>query len=317
MRYILIYKGVDILYYGPELSSQYVELVFNKVSTLIKYGVWGNVTMERFKSWKMQFTSEEEQYFAAYLAFQLLYYNNKDFLALISWAFSEAVRQIYLALEGFNLISDQEWKDIIIRTKAKILICPFAVDTPAASGNMITRLLRNQGLISEANICPIDRLDAELSYGRYKAVVFVDDIIGSGDQARDFFFNFNQIGAEKTNIRKILDKYDVMKYLAVAIASCDSLSTVELHTGLKIITAEKLTDRNSTLNRDMWFSEDYDRGMEFLKELENKYDIPRVGHKDSSWAVAFEHGVPDVSSPFYWYEPQNWVSIIPRRGVTV
>lgn len=302
------------MYYSPELSSQYVDLVFDKISTLIKYGVWGNVTMGRFNSWKKQFVTDVEQYFAAYLAFQLLYYNKKDFLSLISWAFSETVRQVALEIEETDHINDQSWKEIISRTKAKILICPFAVDTPAASGNMVTRQLRNQGLISETNLCSIQQLSDMLNSGRYKAVVFVDDMIGSGDQAREFFLRYSQIGTSHTNIKSILDSANVMKFLVVAIAPRSSLLTVQRQTGLTIIAAEMLADRNSTLHKDMWFSEDYESGKEFLKELEIKQKIARVGHKDSSWAVAFEHGVPDVTSPFYWYEPQGWVSLIPRTG---
>lgn len=309
----------------PEQASMYVELVFDKIRTLIKYGVWDNVTEERFNNWKRQF-SEEDTYFAAYLAFQLLYYNKKDFLALISWAFAETVRRVAISLvENINDMDEALWEAKILEAKAKVLVCPFAVDSPAASGNMVVRLLRNQNLADEFNMCSVDEIRDKLRTNRYSAIVFVDDMIGSGDQARQFCLNSRSIRrkgrrlrkVEYIRIKRVLDEFDIQKFLAVGIAPVTSVRTVQRQTGLEVVAAELLADCNSTLNNRFWFQQDFDDGIEFLKKMELDNRIPRIGHSDSSWAVAFEHGAPDVSSPFYYQEHIGWTALVPVRGVDI
>lgn len=311
--------------YDAEQAARYAELVFDKIKTLIRYGVWNNVTEERFNNWKRQF-SEEDTYFAAYLASQLLYYNNKDFLALISWAFAETVRRVAVNLvEDIDNIDEDSWQAKIIEAKSKVLVCPFAVDSPAASGNMVVRLLRNQNLADESNMCSVDEIRDKLRTGRYSAIVFVDDMIGSGDQARQFCINSRAIKRKGRSLRKVeyiqikrvLDEFDIQKFLAVGIAPANSVKTVQRQTGLEVIAAELLEERNSTLNKAFWFPEDYDDGMEFLKRMEREHNISREGHKESSWVVAFEHGAPDVSSPFYYEEKAAWTALIPVRGVDI
>jgi len=301
---------------NAEAMSNFVDIVFGKIGTLINYGVWGNVTMERFKLWQKQFVTEEDRYMAASLAFNLLYYNRKDFLTLIGWSFTETIRAVAMADEKDTICyNDQCWKDKLNHAQNRLLVCPFAVDTPAASGNMVCRLLRNQGFVSESNICNIDELRARLETGKYDAVVFVDDIIGTGVQAREFFLDLQQIGSEYCSIRSILNRFEVKKFLAVAIAPKTSLQTVQRQTGLTIVAAELLTEKNTPMDKSFLFPEDYDLRKEFLRKIEMEHGIARNGYKGSDpWAVAFEHGVPDVSSPFYWQESPDWLSLIPFRG---
>lgn len=301
--------------HGAEITSRFVDIVFDKIGTLIKFGVWNNVTMERFKRWQMQFVTDEDRYMAASLAFQLLYYNRQDFLTLIGWSFAETIRLVAMAGEqGISCYDDQCWQDKLNSARKRVLVCPFVIDNPAASGNMVCRLLRNQQFVLEENICSVDEIRARLATKRYDALVFVDDIIGTGDQAREFFLKMQQIGSENINIQRILGEFQVMKFLAVAIAPKTSLQTVQRQTGLTIIAAELLTEKNSPLNKDFLFPEDFALRNQFLRKIESEHGIAREGYKGSSWAVAFEHGVPDVSSPFYWEEKPNWFSLIPFRG---
>lgn len=312
---IRIVRAVMKMLYDPEVARQYADIALQKICTLIKYALWDNVTLERFNRWKRQFITEEDRYFSTYLAYQLLFYNNKDFLTLISWAYAEVIRQLVLNRYPALEFNDEIWLQKLKEEEEKVLICPFAVDTPAASGNMITRLLRNQNLISESRLCSVEQLTEKLDSGRFSTVVFIDDMIGSGDQARDFMLTLRKIGDQNISIRNLLLRCEIQGYLAIGLAPFDSIRNVQRQTGLTVITAETLTEKNSTTNNSFWFPEDVEDAKAFLRHLAEHYRIPRVGHSEGAWAVAFEHGVPDVSSPFYYYENENWVSLIPRRGV--
>lgn len=110
-------------------------------------------------------------------------------------------------------------------------------------------------------------------------------------------------------------KYDnVMKFLAVAIAPKNSMETVQRQTGITIIAAELLTEKNDPTNQSFLFPEDFEHRKDFLRKIEADFGIARNGYRGSAWAVAFEHGVPDVSCPFYWEDKCNWLSLIPFRG---
>lgn len=296
-------------------AVQYSDIVLDKVSTLIKYGLWDNVTLERFSRWKRQFNSVGEKYFSAYLAYQLLFYSNKDFLTLISWAYAETIRQLVISRYPSLEFNDEIWLQKLGEEEQKVLICPFAVDTPAASGNMVTRLLRNQELISESRLCSVEKLPEKLATRQYSSVIFIDDMIGSGDQARQFMLSLINMSDSNISIKNLLEQNEIKGYLAVGLAPLDSIKAVQRQTGLTIIAAENLTEKNDTLNDNFWFQEDAESGKVFLRDLNQRHNVPRVGHRDGSWAVAFEHGVPDVSSPFYYYENASWKSLIPRRGV--
>lgn len=132
-----------------EDMSKQIDLVFDKIMTLIKYNVWSNVSIERFKRWKAQFKSDEERYYAAYLAQKLVFYNKKDFISLISYSFSISIKQItLLEIENKEEMNDIIWRDKIEVTRRNTLVCPLTTDS-AASGFMVARLLRDQGIISE------------------------------------------------------------------------------------------------------------------------------------------------------------------------
>ena len=308
---------MKLMSHDAEIAAQYAEIVYDKITTLIKYAVWDTVNLERFNRWKKQFVDEQESYLAAYLAFQLLYYNKKDFLTLISWAFAETIRQVVLNQNPNLEFNDNIWLQKLQEEEHNILICPFAVDTPAASGNMVTRLLRNQDLISETRLCSVNQIKEKLDTNRYKAIVFVDDIIGSGDQAREFVFSMQNIGDERISISNLLARYEIQKFLAVGLAPLDSVECVQRQTGFTVIAAETLTEKNSTIESSFWFPEDEDEAKAFLRRLSDEKNVPRLGHKDGAWAVAFEHGMPDVSCPFYYHENENWFSLFPRRGVAL
>lgn len=305
----------------PINQSKFAEYVFENFQILIRSGFWGNITLDRFKQWKRQL-APEQAYYAAWIAFKLLYYNKKDFLSLISWSYSEAIRQIVVSMDQGNIITDEnQWLELLKIAQRETIVCPFAADSPTSSGNMVARLLRDQELVDERYICQIEMLEPNLRSGRYRAVVFVDDMIGSGTQSDIFWKSRNILTGRSstgenlyTSLQDILSQFDGQKYLAVALAPKNSIQEITTSTGIQVICAEMLTCRTETLSSPFWFEEDFEDGIRFLKELESTHHIPIMGFKETCWAVAFEHGVPDVASPFYGYSSKTWLSLAPRRG---
>jgi hypothetical protein len=306
----------------PEQPSIYIDWVFDKITTLIKYGVWENIDLDRFNKWKAQFITIEDRYYAAYLAQQMVYYNKKDFIALISRSYAESIKQIaYDLFQGLECQDDDSWEACIKNVRENTLICPFSPDPSSSSGNMVIRLLRDIELISEWDTCwgPLEDLIEKANSKKYKAIIFVDDMIGSGVQALEFFVSPVDTRSGRIVIKRFLSDLDIKTYLSVAVSSSDSVKRIERITNLKISVAELLTNKNDVLKEEFWHKDifDYRDGMEFLRRIEQKYKVPRSSFKEGAWSLAFEHGVPDVSLPFYWDKNKSWTSLVPVRGVDV
>ncbi|NQX63550.1 hypothetical protein [Paenibacillus qinlingensis] len=305
----------------PVEATEFVKTVFDKISTLIKYGVWGNVSIDRFKRWRKQFTTEEQLYYAAYLAYQLMFYNKRDVIALINHSFTESIREIALASINDSSYKQKDiWREIILQTKQKILVCPLATDSAASSSFMIARILRDQNIITETELCNnVQDMIYKLRRREVKAIIFVDDMIGSGTQAIEFYTNRTDLGEKYISIRDMIAeiKPDIPVYLTVAVAPHDAVLDVIDKTGLRVIAAEILTEKNDVQKESFWFPEDFTNGIEFLNDLETEKNIPSKGYREKSWAVTFEHGAPDVSCPFYYKEHSEWISLIRYRGEDV
>ncbi|MNB63275.1 hypothetical protein D3C75_96980 [compost metagenome] len=288
--------------------------------TLIRHQIWDNATLERFSSWKKQFEKEEEQLIAAYMAQQLIYYNKKDFISIITQTVAQSFRLISNMdprCVELNSMNDALWAQIMEETKRNILVCPLTIDSPAASGFMVTRLLRDQGIIAENELCKsYDELIYKLKRRTVKAVIFVDDMIGSGTQAKEALVKPQDLaGGYQSLCSYLKENYtDIPLLLAVAIAPSESKDLIEKETGLSVLVGETLLNEHDVLHNDYWKGINYDDGMQFLEFLNKKWNIPIKNFGTHAWAVAFEHGVPDVSAPFYYANPEGWTSLIRQRG---
>ncbi|MBU8916016.1 hypothetical protein BGM25_08265 [Bacillus sp. FJAT-29953] len=304
----------------PEELSKYVDIVFDKITMLIKQRVWGNVSLDRFKRWTSQFKTIEDKYNAAYLAYNLIFYNKKDFTSLITWSIGEAIKKITLLKNGtITYKTDTEWKGLLTNSIQKTLICPLITDSAAASGFMVTRLLRDQGIIPEVNTCVSkEEVFEKLIRAEYEAVIFVDDMIGSGDQAITSLHEKQNIGGMRTSVIEKLHELrpDINILIAVAVSPLRSIEKIESTTGVTVIAAEILTERNELLNGSFWSQNEFgfQQGIDFLKKIKKESNIPYKGYNDSSWVLTFEHGAPDITSPFYFKEYKEWTSLVRYRG---
>jgi hypothetical protein len=300
-------------------AINHIELVFDKIKTLIKFGIWGNLSIERFKRWQTQFQTVEKQFYAAYLAQQLIYYNKKDVLALLSYSFSQCMKQVAMSLKGdVHHHGDLVWKKLIDDARSKTLVCPLTTDSAAASGFMVSRMLRNQNIIYEHQLClSIKELVDKLKKNNYKAIVFVDDMIGSGTQVRETFTKKKDLDKDYYfSIKEVLYNInpELSIFISVAIAPERSIERLNQETGFTVIAAEKLTDRNEVVNEKFWLQDMFPSAMEFLDQIEQEIHIPKFGYDQNSWAVTFEHGTPDNCCPFYHVERNGWTSLIRSRG---
>lgn len=297
--------------------EHYIEEYIEKAETLIRKGLWSKIDIHSFKKWKEQFENTDDLYFAAYMVSKLIYYSDKDYQALLRFCLMniirrEAVKRIKCSITEVN---DDMWKKYVNCVCKTVAIFPLAIEDPTGSAYFTSRKIRDLNLgISSANFFMTAKLPEIIKDSRFDTIVFVDDIIGSGEQAEIFFKE--KIG--DTRISEILKSTEKSKYLAVALANQEAIGSLEKLSGCSIICAETITKENSTLFKEFWQNEDdFQRSIFFFEKMLDKYNIKQKGFKCNSWNIAFSHGVPDITCPFYSHENESWAPLIPTKGEAI
>ncbi|EGG34825.1 phosphoribosyltransferase-like protein [Paenibacillus sp. HGF5] len=300
-----------------------VERIIDRIITLIKYRLWGNLTVDRFRTWQKQFETEHELYYAIYLAQQLVYYSKKDILSMISYCIANSIKGFILnQTETLDQsYTKLEWNSLMNDTKRNTLVCPLFIDSPAASGYLISRMLRDQGLIAEDELCnSYEQLIYKLKRrGNIKGIIFVDDMMGSGEQAKSAFKDTIDLDGKETSLKRYLEENfpEIPVTICVAVTPAQTLQDVEEELGCIVIAGEVLTGKHDVLSSLFWGEKRFDEGQRFLQKMQQNYRIPLTGHGTNAWSVTFEHGTPDNTSPFYYASPNGWTSLIRYRGEDV
>lgn len=170
-------------------------------------------------------------------------------------------------------------------------------NSSSASGANFLYGFRKELKISQ-KCFPSERF-TEIDLTGIKTLVFVDDIIGSGDQATRF--------AKKT-FSQISPNID--KYYVVLLALKNGLNKVKNEAGFKmVIPAKGLSEEYKAFSsKSCYFTNRLQR--ERLKKICHKYGkqlYPKypLGYEDSQSLFVFPHNVPNNTLPIIWAGPES------------
>lgn len=271
---------------------------------IIKSGYFAKLTPSRRKIWLDQFVDEEKE-LAQYLAFKLINYSEKDYQQLVCHSITNIIKQVtlntnqYQNLHG-NMIDDNHWNSLLEDTLSRVVICPMAVEDAASSANFTARAIRDANIgIHDGHICDIGNISTKIASN--STIIFVDDIIGSGDQVNDFFSSIN---SSYLNF--------IHRYIAVAVAFKPTLNSAESISKCKVVTSEFLDMGNDITCEDFWQDINYFQAKTMLNRIKQEYGV-LTGHAGLALNVAFSHGVPDFTSPIYYLADsagKRWKSLL-------
>ena len=214
-------------------------------------------------------------------------------------------KDMFSILEKIKVISSndiEKWINLLSKTLqvifgsdiSKVRFHPLG-NSPSASGANFLYTYRKALKLSEESF-PYEPFNA-IDLTDIKALVFVDDLIGSGNQATRF--------ANKT-----LKEIKIDKYYVTLLAFKDGLEKVKREAGFtKVITAKELSKEFKAFSpRSCYFSNPAQR--ERLREICRKYGkklYPAypLGYDNSQSLFVFPHNVPNNILPIIWAGPQN------------
>ena len=243
------------------------------------------ISDEKIFSWLGQF-NENETDFIKKLLVNFKYYSSKKVNGMV-----EELHE--LILQKTNLPLD------------KILFAP--VGYVAKSGSAIAYFYRMQNNLKEEQFIAASDIN-EVSLKGMEAVVFLDDIIGSGHQAFEVWKQLLEpFAARKGNKVKFI--------FATLVGYERGIKYLEENTGFVIEVVEPIPESSLLFNsKSRIFEEDeFEKAKEVLNCYgKNLYENYPLGYAKGKGLIGFFYSTPNNTLPIFWSTENNWKPLLPR-----
>ncbi|WP_027800341.1 phosphoribosyltransferase-like protein [Paraburkholderia dilworthii] len=297
-------------------SDQYIDTVVEKCSALVASGLWCRQPIVRPRAWLNNFETED-QVAAAVLLDHFTYF--------ASSAVDQMLMSLYRQLRD-GLISRMGVERAQATLDRAVFTSVEGEDPNVTdSGNLFCRKLRQTARIADDRFMDPKRALEQAREGRL--VVFLDDILGSGNQIaatwkRDYL---NQQPYSFADLEATTGLHVIYASLVATRAGLDRLRA-DL-AGLKVVAAHVLESADtitgvprSALKPDLG---DIPAAIvSLLQKYSSRLGVPQYlegqrtrmyGHAEAGLLVAFEHSTPDSTLPIFWaVGPDQWTPLVRR-----
>jgi hypothetical protein len=300
----------------PPSTSDFVQMMDVKVKDLITLGVW-DVDPARYRGWLNQFTSDEEQFFAACVLDNLIYRPKAQFTASLRALILGPLRwELESIIPGH---SDLDLQVALAQGSINGLVVIPAIDEtepPTKSGPFIVRRLKKAlGLHDRSMDWPWTTAK-RVQAGKVSTVIVLDDFIGTGHQVVNYL--------EGTFVK--LDPNVKWIYAAVAAHRSGIEFINQRLPNLKVFSAEIFDEEHGLFYDRYWKTVSNQAiGADAAKEFYLKFLLEKglatpnspfkempLGYGGKALCLGFEHGTPDNSLPILWAPHNGWQPLLER-----
>ena len=163
----------------------------------------------------------------------------------------------------------------------------------------LVRLDRNK-FLDHANL-------VRLKNKKCRRIIFVDDVIGSGDRVSGFI----KLYTRHPTIRSWLS-YGLIRIFVIAYSGTEL--GVRRVKALKYVSAVRVGKSCPTFDDASWSDKERD-AVESLCRMYSPRDQNPLGHKETGGLLVFEHSVPNNTPPILWANEGGWRPLFPDRTV--
>jgi hypothetical protein len=191
------------------------------------------------------------------------------------------------------------------------------LDGPGKSGSRYAKLYADENNIYYDNVIEMSRLGPYLKNrsNEIEAVVFMDDLIGTGKTASE---NFERMSQDA----QIIACRDKVKMFLLSICGLESgIAELErriakLPLQIEVHVCDHLDDRDRVFSGSSKFFDDHqqrDEALALCREVGSTLEKNHpLGYGDSQLAVVFEDTTPNNSLPVLWKKKKSWTALFPR-----
>ncbi|ALS97097.1 hypothetical protein [Lacimicrobium alkaliphilum] len=283
-------------------------VVLDRVKAYCRANIWP-WEYDLFTSWLSNFDNGTDEYIALHLLDSLIVRSEKMAESGFSRLFNSELLQYLISIDVFpQTISLSEWDELLKNPRnSPIQFLPVRMEgDEGESGGAIFRQLSS---LINTNRLSMRSKDT-------KAVVLIDDLLGSGDQISDYLMANNLCSIEP----KII-------YCPLIAMESGMVAISDKYSDLKILPVERVGRRHSLFDLDKSkFRNDpinpvqnvlaHYRGMKARYASQN---MPFwLGRDDSALPIAFEWGCPNQSPSIFWMQNSpikpEWRQLFSRRA---
>jgi len=297
-------------------SDLYIETVLEKCSALMAAGLWRRQPVVRPRAWLENF-DPPDQAAAAILLDHFTYFSSN--------AVDQMLLSLYRQLRD-TLISSLGAKKGIATLDAAVFTSVEGEDPNVTdSGNLFCRKLRQTAAIGDDRFMDPKRALEQAKAGRL--VVFLDDMLGSGNQIIATWKR-GYLNKQPYSFADLEAQTGANVVYATLVATRTGLETLHAElTGLKVVAAHILDEADtvagiprSALKPDL---DDIPGAIaRLLEKYSPRLGVPQYlehpharmyGHTGAGLLVAFEHSTPDSTLPIFWaVGPDQWTPLVRR-----
>jgi len=211
-----------------------------------------------------------------------------DALVLLRNVRLQSVKDVDALIEAVG----QEVRGLFRDDLRRVVFCGLG-NSGGSSGSQFLYLLRQKLSIPEGHF----PLDYHRLRDGVESIVFVDDIIGSGEQARRFC---------DQHLRDVA----ATKYYCSLVAFRSGLESLRAHSGFKFVFAAKILEESARAfsAESRMFGDDTIRLR--VMAMAHRYGqalYPKgpLGYDDGQAMIVFPHNTPNNTLPIVWASPRN------------
>ncbi|MBQ3523286.1 MAG: hypothetical protein IJA43_02395 [Clostridia bacterium] len=286
---------------------------------------WSGINKQDIDKWFLNFRSldTDEIKLVYKLLVNIIYFSEKDV--------TDALRYGVLnCLSYSDILEKQKETSFALSPKALLNIyneklnksCFVPLldsDSPHESGNSISRLLVQQGIVTDDCSMFIDKVPEFFKSRVVENLVIVDDCVGSGDQLTTFWTGtMVDDGEGAITIKELCEKYNVKaNYLTLFGYNKNIDSLRDNFKDLNIHCVRLLNDSHRVFSdlSYVWESkEERDSAFSLFESLTKNAGIPLLGYKELDFAFIMHRTIPDWSLPLFWKENNDWKLLLRRKN---
>jgi hypothetical protein len=301
--------------FSGENGIIFFENVITSTKTLLSSGLWKEINLRTLQDWIEYFETEQEKVLCGLILDSLIFRSKPQTQSLLSNIIEKSIPQ--LIQKSHPELASNLHKNLTARYPGKetenIILVPVirAIDPPTKSGPLVARLYKKDIGINEKFMEWPWKLSAKTE--RAKAIIFIDDFVGTGDQFLEFyeFFLSDHVPKEET------------AYIYAPLGACEAgiKNITEKLPNIKICQAETILQENKFFAglhlRYKGINEEFSDTMKetydaFLKKVGLGYLKEKYGYGDLELTYAYAHGTPNATLPILWAANEQYQPIFSR-----
>ncbi len=280
---------------------------------LIRYRIWDGIDSNNLRSWLKNFNTQEEQNFAALVLEWLVYRSNEHCKSMLYDVLTRLLHNQW-RLEKSPVYDMRKHPLVLLQEKytdpnIRYVTAVTKTDPDSKSGYSMVRDLNHKFHASTRWNIRNEQIPECYNAG-IRTFIYVDDIIGSGEQIINVL-----------NESPIANYEDIKVYVCVCAAHEHGINNImEQYPNVKILAAEYIpldTDIFSNIYSILGY-ESKDALREWYKDFMKAKGFNRgvniYGRGDLGLVYAFQDNTPNNSLPILHFHNENLSMLLNKRG---